>query len=148
MNMRGHLGTMLSQAAGTVIQCVKSNDGTITAKNPDARHAPMPEWSIMYDDEGHIVDADEQRRLKERLKKQTQQERIKAGKEARELERKNIAAQIVRDYGDRISREELKRQLMVKLNLGDSTVQEIIRYSLKSVLKNDGDMICLANSEG
>ncbi len=148
MNMRGHLGTMLSQAAGTVIQCVKSNDGTITAKNSDSRHAPMPDWSVRYDEEGHIVDADEQRCLKERLKKQTQQERIKAEKEARELERMNIAAQIVRDYGDRISREELKRQLKVKLNLGDSTVQEIIRYSLKSVLKNDGDMICLANSEG
>ena len=147
-NMRGHLGTMLSQAAGTVIQCVKSKDGTITAKNSDSRHAPMPSWSIRYDSDGHIVDADEQRRIDEQLKKQNQKERVQAKKEARELERKNVAAQIVRDNGGKTTREELKKQLMAKLNLGDSTVQEIIRNSVKSVLKFDNGMICLADSEG
>ena len=147
-NMRGHLGTMLSHAAGTVIQCVKSKDGTITAKNSDSRHAPMPSWSIRYDSDGHIVDADEQRRIDEQLKKQNQKERVQAKKEARELERKNVAAQIVRDNGGKITREELKKQLMAKLNLGDSTVQEIIRNSVKSVLKFDNGMICLADSEG
>lgn len=147
-NMRGHLGTMLSHAAGTVIQCVKSKDGTITAKNSDSRHAPMPSWSIRYDSDGHIVDADEQRRIDEQLKKQNQKERVQAKKEARELERKNVAAQIVRDNGGKTTREELKKQLMAKLNLGDSTVQEIIRNSVKSVLKFDNGMICLADSEG
>lgn len=147
-NMRGHLGTMLSQAAGTVIQCVKSNRGVITALNSEARHAPMPSWSVMFDSEGHIVDADEQRRIDELQKSQNKQERIQAEKEAREGERKNVAAQIVRDYGGKITREELKKQLMAKLTLGDSTVQEIIRYSLKSVLKLVDGMICLSDSEG
>ena len=147
-NMRGHLGTMLSQAAGTVIQCVKSIRGVITAQNSEARHAPMPSWSIMFDSEGHIVDADEQRRIDEQLKSQNRQERVLAQKEARELERKNAAAQIVRNNGGKITREELKNQLMAKLNLGDSTVQDIIRYSLESVLKSVDGMICLADSEG
>ena len=147
-NMRGHLGTMLSQAAGTVIQCVKSNRGVITAQNSEARHAPMPSWSVMFDSEGKIVDADEQRRIDEQLKSQNRQERVQAEREARELERKNVAAQIVRDNGGSISREELKKRLMAKLELGDSTVQDIIRYSLKSVLKLVNGMICLADSEG
>ena len=73
---------------------------------------------------------------------------MQAKKEARELERKNVAAQIVRDNGGKTTREELKKQLMAKLNLGDSTVQEIIRNSVKSVLKFDNGMICLADSEG
>ena len=146
-NMRGHLGTMLSQAAGTVIQCVKSIRGVITAQNSEARHAPMPSWSVMFDGEGHIVDADEQRRIDEQLKSQNRQERVQAQKEARELERMTIAAQIVRNTGGKITREELKKQLMAKLNLGDSTVQDIIRYSLKTVLKPVDGMICLADSE-
>ena len=86
--------------------------------------------------------------IDEQLKKQNQKERVQAKKEARELERKNVAAQIVRDNGGKTTREELKKQLMAKLNLGDSTVQEIIRNSVKSVLKFDNGMICLADSEG
>lgn len=147
-NMRGHLGTMLSQAAGTVIQCVKSNRGVVTAQNSDSRHAPMPSWSIMFDGDGHIVDADEQHRIDELLKSQNQQERVQAKKKARELERKNVAAQIVRDNGGRITRTELKNQLMEKLELKDSAVQGIIGYSLGSVLKSIDGMICLADSEG
>ena len=107
----------------------------------------MPSWSIRYDSDGHIVDADEQRRIDEQLKKQNQKERVQTKKEARELERKNVAAQIVRDNGGKTTREELKKRLMAKLELGDSTVQDIIRYSLKSVLKVVNGMICLADSE-
>ena len=145
-NMRGHLGTMLSHAAATVIQCVKSNRGVITAQNSEARHAPMPSWSVMYDSAGNIVDADEQRRIEEQLRSQNRQERAQAKKEARELERMSIAAQIVRDNGGKITREELKNQLMTKLDLGDSTVQDIIKYSLRRMLKHIDGMICLTNS--
>lgn len=59
--MRGHLGTMLQQKAGTVLECRKL-DAVITVSCSDARHEEMPAWSIMFDDSGRIVDADEQRR--------------------------------------------------------------------------------------
>jgi len=60
-NMRGHLGTMLAQKAGTVLECKKLS-GIITVSCSDARHLEMPDWSISFDDDGHLLDADEQRR--------------------------------------------------------------------------------------
>jgi RecA-family ATPase len=146
-NMRGHLGSMLSQAASTVIQCVKSNNGTITAKNSEARHAPMPDWSVRYDDDECIVDADEQARKEKLLKLMSQRERQQAEKEERERKRKDAAVQIVRNNGGSITRDELKQKLMAKLELGDSTVQEIIRMCLKSELCMVDGKVCLSPSE-
>lgn len=145
-NMRGHLGTMLSQAASTVIQCVKSDTGTITAKNSEARHAPMPEWSVMYDQNGCIVDADEQARKESYLKQMEKKERKRFEKEERERKRKELAVQIVCNNGGRITRNELKQELKAKLNLGDSSVQEIIRVCLESELRIVDGMICLSPS--
>ena len=145
-NMRGHLGSMLSQAASTVIQCVKSNNGTITAKNSEARHAPMPDWSVRYDDDC-IVDADEQAQKEKLLKQMSQKERQQAEKEERERKRKDAAVQMVRNNGGSITRDELKKKLMAKLELGDSTVQEIIRMCLKSELRMVDGKVCLSPSE-
>ena len=147
-NMRGHLGSMLSQAASTVIQCVKSKTGIITAKNSEARHAPMPEWSVRYDDDGCIIDADEQAQI-EKLKKSMDKKKLQeAEKTKRERKRIEVAVQIVSNNGGRISREELKKKLMAKLNLGNSTIQDVIRMALKSELREIDGNICLSPSEG
>ena len=146
-NMRGHLGSMLSQAASTVIQCVKSDNGIITVKNSEARHAPMPDWSVRYDDEGCIVDADEQARKEKLLKKMERRERQQADKEERERKRKDATVLIVRNNGGSITRGELKQKLMAKLELSDSTVQEIIRMCLNSELRMVDGKVCLAPSK-
>ena len=147
-NMRGHLGSMLSQAASTVIQCVKSNNGIITAKNSEARHAPMPDWSVRYDDDGCIIDADEQAQIEKLKKSMNQKERQEAKKAERERKRIEVAVQIVSNNGGRISREELKKKLMDKLYLGNSTIQDVIRMALKSELREIEGSICLSPSEG
>ena len=59
-NMRGHVGTMLAQKSGTVLEVRKSN-GIITVSNSDSRHKEVPEWSFRFDDNGNIVDATQQR---------------------------------------------------------------------------------------
>ena len=147
-NMRGHLGSMLSQAASTVIQCVKSKTGIITAKNSEARHAPMPEWSVRYDDDGCIIDADEQSQI-EKLKKSMDKKKLQeAEKTKRERKRIEAAVQIVRNNDGSISRGELKKKLMAKLNLGNSTIQDVIRMALKSELREIDGNICLSPSEG
>ena len=43
--------------------------------------------------------------------------------------------------------DELKKKLMAKLELGDSTVQEIIRMCLKSELRMVDGKVCLSPSE-
>lgn len=146
-NMRGHLGSMLSQAASTVIQCVKSDNGTITAKNSEARHAPMPDWSVRYDDDC-IVDADEQARKEKLLKQMSQKERQQAEKEERERKRKDAAVQIVRNNGGSITRDVLKQKLMETLKKEKSTADNVIRMCLKSELRMIDGKVCLSASEG
>lgn len=145
-SMRGHLGTMLAQAASTVIQCVKSKNGIITVKNSDSRHAPMPEWNVRYVD-NCIVNGDEQAQKEKLLNSMRQKERQQAMKEERERIRKDAVVQIVRDYGGCITRTELKQKLMEKLELGDSTVQYVIREALKSDCKMVDGKVCLSPSE-
>ena len=76
-----------------------------------------------------------------------QKERQQAEKEERERKRKDAAVQIVINNGGSITRDELKQRLMAKLELGDSTVQEIIRMCLKSELRMVDGKVCLAPSE-
>lgn len=146
-NMRGHLGTMLAQAAGTVLQCTRSQQGIITASCSDARHDPMPSWSIMFNDEGQILDADDQQRIEQERKNQNRKEKTKAQQEKRMKERSSIAIQIVRNNDGSITRKELKNQLMEKLELAESTVQEVIKYSLGNGLMVADGKNCLTTPE-
>lgn len=57
-DMKGHLGAQLTQKAALVIECKKSGD-TITVCCTDSRHRSTPEWSIRYDENDNIVDADD-----------------------------------------------------------------------------------------
>lgn len=124
-NMRGHLGTMLAQKAGTVLECRKQ-DCVITVTCTDARHQEMPQWSIMFGDEGTIVDADEQRRLALEQHRISIQERRKEAQAERQQERLNFALMVIRDHGGCIKRSELTDILIKKFELKRSSVANFI----------------------
>lgn len=124
-NMRGHLGTMLAQKAGTVLECRKQ-DCVITVTCTDARHQEMPQWSIMFGDGGTIVDADEQRRLALEQHRISIQERRKEAQAERQQERLNSALKVIRDHGGCIKRSELTIILTKKFELKRSSVANFI----------------------
>lgn len=124
-NMRGHLGTMLAQKAGTVLECRKQ-DCVITVTCTDARHQEMPQWSIMFGDDGTIVDADEQRRLALEQHRISIQERRKEAQAERQQERLDFALMVIRDHGGCIKRSELTDILIKKFELKRSSVANFI----------------------
>lgn len=129
-NMRGHLGTMLQQKAGTVLECRKL-DAVITVSCSDARHEEMPAWSIMFDDSGRIVDADEQRRQQiEAHKAELQQRRQQASAE-KQKERLDYALLCIRDHGGSISRKQLTEILMKKFGLERTTVSRFLTCQIE-----------------
>lgn len=129
-NMRGHLGTMLAQKAGTVLEC-KKQGGVITVGCSDSRHAEMPEWSIMFDEEGHIVDADERRRqYLEQRKAELDQKRQEANAE-KQKERLNQCLRVIRDKGGVISRKQLTEILVKVFELKRPTVASLVSQWLK-----------------
>lgn len=132
-NMRGHLGTMLAQKAGTVLEC-KKQSGIITVLCSDARHQEMPNWSIMYDDGGHIQNADEQRRkVIEQRRAELQQKRQEA-LEQKQKERLDYALMAIRDHGGSIPRKQLTEILVKKFERDRSTVSSYITEWLKNKL--------------
>ena len=125
-NMRGHLGTMMSQKAGTVLACKKA-DGIITVISSDPRHQEMPSWNIMYDDYGHIVSAD-QCGSQTDAKKRQRMETIKA---------------VILEKGGTISRKELTEKLQAEFSLARTTVTNMISKEIGKTLSEDGDNIQL-----
>ena len=136
-NMRGHLGTMLAQKAATVLECFKEKGSSvITVKCSEARHEEPAEWSITFDTEGHIVDADDQRRqIREQIKADQQQRRLETlDKEKQERLKKCLS--ILTDKGGVVSRKQLTAILMKVFDRKRPTVATYITEWLK-----DGSLV-------
>ena len=126
-NMRGHLGTMLAQKAGTVLECKKDRgSGVITVACSDARHAEMPDWSIMFSEDGTIVDADERRRQALEQRRADLQQRRQEAQAEKQKERLDYALLCIRDHGGSISRKQLTEILVKKFELERNTVSKFI----------------------
>ena len=146
-NMRGHLGTMLAQKSATVLECVKERGSSvITVKCSEARHEEMPEWSITFDQEGHIIDADEQRR---QLLEQCKAEQLLKRQETldkEKQERLEKCLRILTEKGGVVSRKQLTEILINVFNRKRPTVSTYISEWLKdgSIVEVNG-MIQVSN---
>ena len=125
-NMRGHLGTMLAQKAGTVVQCTKDGNGVITVSCSDSRHAAMPTWKIKYDESGHIVSGDGTQMTPDQVEAQR---------------RVNLMMNIITDNGGSISRKVLTEKLIEELKLSRTRVANLISEQLKSTICENNKMI-------
>lgn len=141
-NMRGHLGTMLAQKAGTVLECRKQG-GIISVRCTESRHQEMPEWSIAFDDEGRIVDADEQQQLYREQRKADQQKKRKEETERKQKERLDYALKCIDDYSGSISRKQLTEILIKKFELSRATVSAFISRNIGSAFYEVEGMIQL-----
>ena len=141
-NMRGHLGTMLAQKAGTVVEC-KKQGGIISVTCSESRHQEMPEWSIMFDDEGHIVDADEQRQQYKEQRKADQQQKRREETERKQKERLDYALKCIDDYGGSISKKQLSEILISKFGLERTTISKFIKSCIGSAFYEVNGMIQL-----
>ncbi len=124
-NMRGHLGTMLAQKSGTVLQCKKDGEGVITVTCSDSRHQSIPDFKIRYDQYGHIVSADDY-----------------DGRMAAETERRlEIVREFIAEKGGSSTRKELTDKLIAELGLSRTTVANMITRMLGNSLCEVNGMI-------
>jgi uncharacterized membrane protein len=145
-NMRGHLGTMLAQKAGTVLEC-KKQDGIIVISCSDARHAEMPDWSIMFDEDGHIIDADERmQQVREQHKAELAQRRQETN-EQKVKERTELALTIIRDNGGYISRKELIAKMEKRTELDRTTISKFLTEQIKKRVLFENKKMITASEE-
>ena len=100
-------------------------------KCSEARHEEMPEWSITFDAEGHIVDADEQRRQLHEQRKAEQLQKRQEALEKEKQERLEKCLRILNDKGGLISRKQLTEILIKVFDRKRPTVATYISEWLK-----------------
>ena len=131
-NMRGHLGTVLAQKASTVLQCQKNKlDGIITVSCPDSRHGAMPTWSIKFDSNGHLINADIQRYQQLQAKQEQRKEEQKNKRDALMQQRLEAAKQFLSANGGSMTRSELNEKMQEPLHLNRTTVSKLLTRMVK-----------------
>ncbi len=148
-NMRGHLGTMLAQKSATVLECKKERGSSvITVSCSESRHQEMPEWSITFDDEGRIVDADDQRRILQEQRKADQQQKRREEAEKQKQSRLDQCLRVLKENGGAVSRKFLTENLGKVLDRERSTVSSYISEWIKDgVVLEENGVIKLPNEQ-
>ena len=129
-NMRGHLGTMLAQKAGTVLECRKQG-GIISVTCTESRHAEVPTWSICFDQQSNIVDADQQREQWLEQRKADLQQKRREENERKQNERLDYAVGIINSNGGSMSRKELTEQLCQRFDIERTTASKFIKSQVE-----------------
>ena len=130
-NMRGHLGTELSHAAGTVLSCTKSKHGVISVACTDPRHGVVPTWSIRFDQAGNIIDADAEHQQELEHQRQLRKKATEEKRQQEKQERLNAALLFIRDAGGNIQRSELARLLAEQMGRDRTTASRHITQMIK-----------------
>lgn len=130
-NMRGHLGTVLAQKAGSVLKCERHKSGVISVTCPDARHGTMPAWNIRFDAEGHIIDADLQRQQELQAARQQRAEQREAEREEVQKQRLGIALDFIAANGGSMLRSELTQKLQEPFGVERPAVSKFITKMVK-----------------
>ncbi len=108
-DMKGHIGSNLTQKAACVLECTKKDD-IITVKCTDTRHQSTPAWSIRFDEEGNIVDADSSQIPQWHTRPTAPNKKQQANARER-AERLNLCLKTIEEHGGSIPRKELTEQL-------------------------------------
>ncbi len=146
-NMRGHLGTVLSQAAGTVLECNKSRQGVITVSCSDPRHGSTPPWSFRFDQDGCIVDADAERQTEKQKARERSLQQKQEAKEKADSQRLNIVLRMILEHGGHIKRNELTQLLESQFNIQRSAVSKFLTRMITDGKLYEADKVITATAE-
>lgn len=145
-NMRGHLGTMLTQKAGTVLEVSKNKNGLFTVSNTEARHKEAPDWSFCYDQDGNIVDATKMVEEKIEQDKKMREAEKQEKKDAEEQKLIDTIKGIIRKNGGTIEHTALRDEIRKATKRELSTANGYIRkYVQAGIFKQSNDYVFIAD---
>lgn len=139
-DMKGHLGSHLKQKAALVVECKKSGD-TITVRCTDSRHQSTPEWSIRFDENGNIVDADDYSSpLSKNARPSNRPNKKQLADAQKKKDRTDFCLTVIEENGGSISKNELRDKLLNEKGMGRSNATTFL-----TTLINEGKVICGSN---
>ena len=132
--MKGHLGANLTQKAAVVVECTKNGD-VITVKCSDTRHQSTPSWSIKFDEQGNIVDANDSLfPLKVNSRPSDKPNKKQLDNMLEKQKRQDFCLCTIKEHGGRLPRKELVALLEQEFGLNRSRATGLI----SEFIKNDG----------
>lgn len=141
--MRGHLGSMTGQKAATVLECERTGD-VITVKSTDVRHQAVPTWSIMYDEEGNIQDADTLMTMMIAQDKVRREQQRQEEANRKRLECLEACKRLIMEAGGSLIRKTLTEQMEQTMGIGHSKAYSFIKDELeKGTIKKENGCIML-----
>lgn len=132
-NPKGHLGQQLAQKCSIMMEATKQGE-IIKVSCTESRHKTMPDWYLMYDEQGMLVDAQEPYRIIQSQKKTKDASQVEA-------ERVSIAHSIIKEAETPINRAELSKRMSEKTGLDRSTMSSFITSQIGKTLFIQGDKI-------
>jgi DNA-binding MarR family transcriptional regulator len=107
----------------------------------------MPEWSIRFDHDGHLEDADLLHQQEQQANKDRRAAERQAEHEQLQQQRLDAALVIIRDNGCSISRSELTKKLGEQMKLSRPTVSKFITQMVKDGKLYEADKVITATPE-
>ncbi len=132
-NAKGHLGSQFQQKSALIIETIATG-GLIKVTSSAARHKSMPDWYLMYDEDGMLQDGSELFSDLVSSRTQNLRETNKAKSEKMIKERVELAHSIIRSNNGRISRAELTESMAEQLGRDRSTISSFISSQLGKTL--------------
>lgn len=132
-NAKGHLGSQFQQKSALIIEAIATG-GLIKVTSSAARHKSMPDWYLMYDEDGMLQDGSELFSDLVSSRTQNLRETNKAKSEKMIKERVELAHSIIRSNNGRISRAELTESMAEQLGRDRSTISSFISSQLGKTL--------------
>ena len=123
-NMRGHLGSFLTQKASLVFNCKKdAASNIVTVSCTESRHAPIADFTFAFDREGYPISADE---LLQKKEEEKAKEKAMA-KQKMNDDRYQVVFDALTDLGGSAKNSDLKRELHKRLKLSECSCNRIIQ---------------------
>lgn len=132
-NPKGHLGQLLAQKCAMMMETTNQGE-IIKVKCTEKRHKLMPDWYLMYNEQGMLVDAQESYSNVQSEKKSKDASKVDA-------ERVSLAHSIIKEAETPINRAELSKRMAEKSGYSRSTMSSFITSQIGKTLYIIGDKI-------
>lgn len=109
-NMRGHLGTRISQKATTTLECSKDKKtGIFTVSSADTRRKPIDDFSFQFDADDNIVPADQLKVQLANMAKMEKAERKELEKQKVQDDHLTVLKGIIKEHNGIVKLSDLKK---------------------------------------
>ena len=145
-NMRGHLGSFLTQKASLVFNCKKdAASNIVTVSCTESRHAPIADFTFAFDHEGYPTSA-------EALLQAMREEKAEKRKEkamSKLDEKQDFIKQVLMEHGGIMDKADLIKIISQKFNICRATSYNLIKKldpSQFSLSKDGKALFSLSNN--